>query len=108
MSREPLNEQSGQDAASLAGRVINAPESARPREIKKLAASVLSQRRDLRVLNRSQAQAQLAVALVLPPQGMVEDAPPELQLVVKGRRFAIDLDVAGLRDLATDILRRLS
>ena len=67
-----LTERSGEDAASLAGRALNG-ETLTPDQVKTLAASVLSQRRELRLVPRSKVQA---LAIVLPPRESRATVPP--------------------------------
>ena len=49
MPSDALNEQSGEDAASLAGKALRNPSSLTPEEIKSLAGSVLSQSKPIPV-----------------------------------------------------------
>ena len=95
-----LTERSGEDAASLAGRALNG-ETLTPDQVKTLAASVLSQRRELRLVPRSKVQA---LAIVLPPRESRATVPPELRVEISGSKFAIPLEAGDLDDLAIQIL----
>ena len=88
-----------EEMASLAGRLLQSPHDATDEEVKKLAASVLVQRREL-----SPHQEQIErVSIALPRPG--SDVHPELWIRVRGRKtHSIPLDAEDLVEAARWIL----